>query len=458
MTYLSQNPATGEVSRRHPQWTDAELDRALSRTSAALPQWQATSIEERAACLARAAAVLRENLVTYAQLITGETGKPIHESRAEVEKSAMGCEFYTANAGRLLADEPVESDARRSLVAYQPLGTVLAIMPWNSPFWQVFRFAAAALAAGNCALLKHAPNVPGCAEAIDALLLRAGLPEGVFQWLPISHEQTERLIATPHIQAVTLTGSERAGRRIAGLAGAALKKTVLELGGSDPFVVLDDADLDAAADTAVTARFQNSGQSCIAAKRFILEESIADPFLARFRQKVEALKVGDPAREETRIGPLARADLRDNLDRQVAESIKLGAMPVLGCRPLDGPGYFYAPSILDQVRPGMPAHDEELFGPVASILRVRDEAEALTAANRHRCGLGGSVWTRDIGRGERFARRLECGAAFVNGLVKSDPRLPFGGVKDSGYGRELGAVGLREFTNIKTLWLGLGAV
>jgi succinate-semialdehyde dehydrogenase/glutarate-semialdehyde dehydrogenase len=458
MAYLSQNPATGEISRQYTHWTDAELDLALSRTSAALSQWQAASIDERAACLARAATLLRENREAYARLITGEMGKPLHESRAEVEKCALGCEFYAANAERLLADEPIESDARRSLITYQPLGTVLAIMPWNFPFWQVFRCAAPVLVAGNCALLKHAPNVPGCAEVIEAVLLRAGLPEGVFCWLPISHEQTERLIATPHIQAVTLTGSERAGRRIAGLAGAALKKTVLELGGSDPFVVLDDADLNTAADTAVTARFQNSGQSCIAAKRFILVEGIADAFLARFRQRVEELSVGDPAREETRIGPLARADLRDNLDRQVTESIKLGAMPVLGCRPLDGPGYFYAPSILDRVRPGMPAHDEELFGPVASILRVRDEAEALTAANRHRYGLGGSVWTRDSERGERFARRLECGAAFVNGLVKSDPRLPFGGVKDSGYGRELGALGLREFTNIKTLWLGPGAM
>lgn len=454
MTYLSQNPATGEIRRHYPEWSDAELTQALAQTATALPAWRSLAVAERAACLAQAAAVLRENLEPYAQLITAEMGKPIREARAEIEKCAMGCEFYATHAEYLLADEPVATDARRSYIAYQALGAVLAVMPWNFPFWQVFRCAAPALAAGNGILLKHAPNVPGCAQAIEDVFRRAGLPEGVFRWLPISHEQTERLINTPHVQAVTLTGSERAGRRLAALAGAALKKTVLELGGSDPFVVLDDADLDTAAETAVTARFQNSGQSCIAAKRFILVADIADEFLARFKTKVGALSVGDPAREDTRIGPLARADLRDNLDRQVAESIRLGAVPVTGCRPLDGPGYFYAPSILDQVRPGMPAYDEELFGPVATLVRVSDEADALTAANRHRYGLGGSVWTRDMARGERFARQLECGAAFVNGLVKSDPRLPFGGVKDSGYGRELGVFGLREFANIKTVWIG----
>ncbi|MGZ8218082.1 NAD-dependent succinate-semialdehyde dehydrogenase [Methylomagnum sp.] len=458
MTYLSQNPATGATLRHYPEWNDAELDRALGQTATALPEWQTAAVSERADCLRRAAVVLRENLEPYARLITGEMGKPIREARAEIEKCALGCEFYAENAARLLADESVETDARRSYVAFQPLGTVLAVMPWNFPFWQVFRFAAPALAAGNGALLKHAPNVPGCAAAIEGVFRQAGVPEGVFRWLPIAHEQTERLIGTAHVQAVTLTGSERAGRRIAGLAGAALKKTVLELGGSDPFVALADADLELTVETAVTARFQNSGQSCIAAKRFIVVDSIADKFLARFRARVEALTVGDPAREDTDIGPLARADLRDDLGRQVVESIRLGAVPVTGCKPLDGPGFFYAPSILDQVRPGMPAHDEELFGPVAAMVRVRDEAEALSAANRHRYGLGGSVWTRDSERGERFARRLECGAAFVNGLVKSDPRLPFGGVKDSGHGRELGVFGLWEFANIKTVWMGPGAV
>jgi succinate-semialdehyde dehydrogenase/glutarate-semialdehyde dehydrogenase len=454
MDYISQNPATGKTVKHHAQWNDAELGQALRQTEEASRGWREAQAAERAAALARAAGVLRGNLGHYAGLITGEMGKPIRESRAEIEKCAWVCEFYAENAERFLNDEPAETDARRSYVAYQPLGTVLAVMPWNFPFWQVFRFAAPALAAGNCGLLKHAANVPRCAEAIEAVFAQAGFPSGVFRWLPISHAQAEKLIGGPQVQAVTLTGSERAGRRIAGLAGAALKKTVLELGGSDPFVVLEDADLDQAAETAVAARYQNCGQSCIAAKRFILVEAIADEFLARFRRQVEALPVGDPAREETRLGPMARSDLRETLHRQVAESIRGGAEPVIGCHPLDGPGFFYAPSILDQVRPGMPAYDDELFGPVAAVVRVRDEAEALETANRHRYGLGGSVWTRDIDRGEGFARRLQCGAAFVNAMVKSDPRLPFGGVKDSGYGRELGAFGLREFTNIKSVWIG----
>lgn len=454
MDYLSQNPATGATVRRFSTWSDAELDRALHETAAVVPGWRETTAAERAAALARVAGALRAGLDRYARLIAGEMGKPIREARAEIEKCAAVCEFYAERAPRWLADEPAASDARRSVVAYPPLGTVLAIMPWNFPFWQVFRAAVPALAAGNGVLLKHAPNVPRCAEAIEAVFTRAGLPMGVFRWLPIGHAQAEHLIGGPHVQAVTLTGSERAGRRIAALAGAALKKTVLELGGSDPFVVLADADLDRAVATAVASRYQNTGQSCIAAKRFILVEAIADAFLERFRRQVAALSVGDPMDEATQIGPLARADLREALHRQVTESIRGGAEPVLGCRPLAGPGFFYAPSILDRVRPGLPAHDEELFGPVAALVRAGDEAEALAAANGHRLGLGGSVWTEDPERGERFARRLHCGLAFVNGLVKSDPCLPFGGVKHSGYGRELGAFGLREFVNIQSLWIG----
>ncbi len=454
MRYLTRNPATGALIQSRPAWSDAELAQALALTEQAAPLWRETPLDHRAALLRRTAELLRADIDSYAALVTLEMGKPIQEAREEIEKCALGCEFYADHAARWLADEPATTDARLSYVAYQPLGAVLAIMPWNFPFWQVFRFAAPALMAGNRGLLKHAPNVPGCAEAIESIFTAAGFPPGVFRWLPISHEQAEALIAGPGVQAVTLTGGERAGRRIAALAGAALKKTVLELGGSDPFVVLEDADLELASETAVTARFQNCGQSCIAAKRFILVDAIAEEFLARFTAKVEALNVGDPAREDTRIGPLARADLRDTLHRQVTESIRAGAAPLAGCAPLDGPGYFYAPSILDRVRPGMPAYDEELFGPVAAIARVRNEKEALAVANRHRYGLGGSVWTKDLERGERFARRLECGLAFVNGLVKSDPRLPFGGVKDSGHGRELGAFGLREFANVKTVWVG----
>jgi succinate-semialdehyde dehydrogenase/glutarate-semialdehyde dehydrogenase len=453
MTYLSQNPATGAILRSRPAWTDAELDAALRQTSLAAQSWRETPLDRRSALLRRAAELLREGRERYAALATLEMGKPIREAREEIDKCAWGCEFYAETAAAWLADEPVAVGARKSYAAYQPLGAVLAVMPWNFPFWQVFRCAAPVLMAGNCGLLKHAPNVPGCAEAIEALLAAAGFPQGVFRWLPIAHAQAEALIARPEVQAVTLTGSERAGRRIAALAGAALKKTVLELGGSDPFVVLEDADLERAAATAVTARFQNNGQSCIAAKRFILVDAIAEAFLDRFRHRVEALTVGDPAEEDTDVGPLARADLRDHLHRQVVESIRAGAVPVTGCAILDRPGYFYAPSILDRARPGMPAYDEELFGPVAAIVRARDEAEALALANRHRYGLGGSVWTEDLERGEGFARQMECGLAFVNGLARSDPRLPFGGVKDSGYGRELGAFGLREFANVKTVWV-----
>lgn len=454
MHYIAHNPATGAPLRVQPALTDAELAQALAQTARAAPLWRQTPLARRAVLFHRLADLLRAGAARYAALITEEMGKPLRQARDEVEKCAWACAFYAEQAPAWLADQPVATEARFSAVAYEPLGTVLAVMPWNFPFWQVFRFAAPALMAGNGGLLKHAPNVPGCAEAIEGLFMAAGFPAGVFHWLPIGHAQAEALIAGPAVQAVTLTGSARAGRRIAALAGAALKKAVLELGGSDPFVVLEDADLDQAAAAAVLARFQNTGQSCIAAKRFIVVDAVAEAFLARFRAAVAALTVGDPAREETQVGPMARADLREALQAQVLESIRLGAVPLLGCAFIEGPGYFYAPSILDQVRPGMPAYDEELFGPVAAVVRVRDEAEALAMANQHRYGLGGSVWTRDAARGERFARRLECGLAFVNGLVKSDPRLPFGGVKESGYGRELGAFGLREFTNIKTVWVG----
>jgi len=347
----------------------------------------------------------------------------------------------------------VATEARRSYIAYDPLGTVLAVMPWNFPFWQVFRFAAPALMAGNCVLLKHASNVPQCAEAIEQLFQAAGFPPGVFRWLRVSSEQAEGLIADPRVHAVTLTGSEQAGRRVASLAGASLKKTVLELGGSDPFVVLADADLEVAASAAVAARFRNNGQSCIAAKRFVLLEAIADDFLALFRPKVEALRIGDPLREETQLGPMARADLRMQLHRQVTESIRLGAKALCGCEPIKGPGQFYRPSILDRVRPGMPVFDDEVFGPAAALIRVRDEAEALAVANNHRYALGASVWSRDPATGELFARHLQGGAVTVNEQVHSDPRLPFGGVKNSGYGRELGQAGIREFVNVRSVWL-----
>jgi succinate-semialdehyde dehydrogenase/glutarate-semialdehyde dehydrogenase len=449
----SINPATGERIKQFPGWDERTLERALADVAAATPAWQATSFAERAKILRAAAAKLRANAARYAGVITLEMGKLAREARAEIEKCASGCDYYAEHAETSLRDEMVASDAGKSYVAYQPLGTVLAIMPWNFPFWQVFRFAAPALMAGNTALLKHASNVPQCALAIEEIWRKAGLPDGVFRTLLISGKRAQQLIGDRRIHAVTLTGSDMAGRQVAGAAGAHLKKTVLELGGSDAFVVLDDADLDVTATQGVAARMQNAGQSCIAAKRFVLVESIANDFLTRFTSRLEALRPGDPAREETTLAPLARGDLRNDLHQQVQDSIAAGARATLGCKPLPGPGFYYAPSILDDVKPGMRAYDEEFFGPVAIVLRAHDEAHALRLANDSRFGLGGSVWTRDLKRGERFARQMQAGCCFVNGVVKSDPRLPFGGIKDSGYGRELSPHGIREFTNIKTVWI-----
>jgi succinate-semialdehyde dehydrogenase / glutarate-semialdehyde dehydrogenase len=449
----SINPATGERLKTVPTWNESALDGALATVVAATPSWQATSFPERTKILGAVAAELRTNSERYARLITMEMGKLLREAKAEIEKCALGCDYYAEYAEKFLRDEAIATDAGKSYVAYQPLGTVLAIMPWNFPFWQVFRFAAPALMAGNSAVLKHASNVPQCAFTIEEILRKAGLPENVFRTLVIGSREVERVIADRRIHAVTLTGSDVAGRQVARAAGANLKKTVLELGGSDAFVVLGDADLDATAAAGCAGRMQNTGQSCIAAKRFVLVDSIADEFLARFKQVLEALRPGDPMKKDTTLAPLARADLRDDLHRQVQDSIAAGAKPLLGCEPLPGPGFYYAASILDRVQPGMCAYDEELFGPVAIVLRARDEADALRIANDSRFGLGASVWTRDIKRGERFARRLQAGSCFVNGIVKSDPRLPFGGVKDSGYGRELSVHGIREFVNIKTVWI-----
>lgn len=452
--YRSIDPATAELLEEFSSWSDTELTRRLTARAGASAAWRKAPVAERAAVLTRLAAELRAAQEPAAACISREMGKPVGESRAELEKCARLCDYYAGQAESLLQEEIVPTEARRSAVILEPLGTILAIMPWNFPFWQVLRAAIPALLTGNAVLLKHAENVPRCASFLEALFRRAGIEDGVFRWLPITRSQTERLLATDWVQAVTLTGSSRAGRRIAALAGAALKKSVLELGGSDPFIVLDDADLDRAAAVAVTARYQNTGQSCIAAKRFILVDAIADAFLERFRAGAEALVVGPPLAADTQVGPLARADLREQLHRQVQASIRCGARPLLGCHPLDSPGFFYAPSILDGVSPGCPAHDEELFGPVAAIQRVADERAALAAANAHRLGLGASVWTRDLERGERCARALRAGLCFVNDLVRSDPRLPFGGVGESGYGRELSHYGLRELANIKTLWLG----
>lgn len=453
MAFRSINPADGATLKVIETWTAAQIDAALDGAAAAAALWSDTPLARRCERLGGLAWILRERLDPLARLITREMGKLIGESRAEIEKCALACEYYADHAAEFLADEPVASDAGRSLVAYQPLGPVLAVMPWNFPFWQVFRFAAPALAAGNTALLKHASNVPQCALAIEELFRDAGLLPGAFTTLMIEAGQVEAVIADPRVRAVTLTGSEAAGRKVGAAAGRALKKSVLELGGSDAFIVLADADLELAAANAVAARFVNAGQSCIAAKRFIVEEAVADEFVERFRIGVEALRAGDPLDPATTLAPLARPDLRDELHRQVEASLARGAVAVTGCAPIPGPGAYYHGSILDRVTPGMPAADEELFGPVAAVLRVRDEAEAVALANASRYGLGGSVWTRDAARGERVARRLQCGCAFVNGMVKSDPRLPFGGVKDSGYGRELSRHGMLEFVNAKTVWI-----
>jgi succinate-semialdehyde dehydrogenase/glutarate-semialdehyde dehydrogenase len=453
MSFKSINPVNGNTLRVIDAFTPAQLESALQVASAASVAWRQVAIEERSDLLRAAAVRLREQSGEFATIITLEMGKPIRESRAEIEKCAWVCEYYAELGPAFLADELIDTDAGRSLVAWQPLGTVLAVMPWNFPFWQVFRFAAPALMAGNTGLLKHASNVPQCALAIEAVFSGAGFPDGVFRSLMIPSAQVAGVVADARVQAVTLTGSEPAGREVAASAGAHIKKSVLELGGSDAFVVLEDANLDLAVREAVTSRFLNCGQSCIAAKRFILVEAIAEEFVHRFKAGVEALVVGDPLDGETQIGPLARADLRDQLHTQVQDSLAAGAVAVAGCRALEGQGAFYQPSILDHVTPGMRAWGEELFGPVATVIRARDEDEAVRIANDSEFGLGGSVWTRDSARGERVARRLECGCAFVNGLVKSDPRLPFGGIKHSGYGRELSGLGMREFMNAKTLWV-----
>lgn len=453
MTFSVINPATGEKIRDVPAWNEAQLESALHQTAAVTPQWANTPLLDRCHLMRRAAQVIRDNVERYAPIITQEMGKLIADARSEVLKCATVCDYYADNGPPFLQDEVILSDAGRSYVAYLPIGTVLAVMPWNYPFWQVFRFAAPTLVAGNTGVLKHASNVPGCAQAIEEVFVSAGFPAGVFRSLMIGAAQVQKVIADKRIHAVTLTGSEPAGRKVAATAGEHLKKSVLELGGSDAFIVLEDADLDLAVKAAVISRFLNSGQSCIAAKRFIVVDAIAEDFVARFKAGAEALKPGDPMHAGTTLAPMARVDLRDELHTQVRDSIAAGAIAVTGCEPLAGPGAFYKASILDRVGHGMRAYGEELFGPVATVIRARDEEEALAIANELDYGLGGSVWTRDTNRGERLARRMQSGATFVNGFVKSDPRLPFGGIKRSGYGRELCHHGMHEFLNAKTIWI-----
>jgi acyl-CoA reductase-like NAD-dependent aldehyde dehydrogenase len=453
----SINPATGEVLARFDPFTQDEVEHALDEAQDAFVAWRERSFEERAVPMRRLAALLRERADRYGRLITLEMGKPIVEARAELEKCAWGCEHYAEHAARYLADEVIPTNAKKSFVAFQPLGIVLAVMPWNFPFWQVIRFAAPAFMSGNAAVLKHASNVPQCALAIEEVFREAGFPEGLLRTLLLAGSQVEPIIDDVRVRAVTLTGSSDTGSRIAQLAGRALKKTVLELGGSDPFIVLADADLGQAAKIATRARNQNTGQSCIAAKRFIAVESIATDFERRFAAEVGALNIGDPLDEKTQIGPLAREDLRETLERQVRESVGMGARVLTGGERGNGRGWYYRPTVLADVTEDMPAFKEETFGPVAAVVRVRDADEAVRVANDSAYGLGANLWTKDLALGERLARRIESGSVFVNGMVASDPRLPFGGVKRSGYGRELASYGIKEFVNIQTIWIGEGS-
>ena len=453
MSIQSVNPATGEVLETFTPTSSEQLERVVTRAQAAFVEWRAVPFAVKAERMREAARLLRKDVAFHAVAMTLEMGKPIVQAEAEVEKCAGACDFYSEHAEAFLAEQPRKTDASTSYVRFDPLGVVLAVMPWNFPYWQVFRFAAPALMAGNAGILKHASNVPRCALAIEKVFRDARFPEGLFATALIESGPVAGLMADPRIVAATLTGSERAGSAVAAQAGRELKKTVLELGGSDPFIVLGDADLAAAAKGAADARLVNSGQSCIAAKRFIVVEAVADRFLDRFADELRSRRMGDPIARETQVGPQARIDLRNELHRQVEESVKRGAKLLLGGQIPSGPGAYYPPTLLAGVDKGMPAFDEETFGPVAAVVRAKDEGDAVRLANDSSFGLGASLWTQDRARAQRLAVQIEAGAIFVNGIVKSDPRLPFGGIKRSGYGRELSEYGIREFVNIKSVWI-----
>jgi succinate-semialdehyde dehydrogenase/glutarate-semialdehyde dehydrogenase len=456
MAIESRNPDTGELLATFEPAAPAEVELVLQRAITAFAQWKTVSFEERADLMRRIADRLEQEAEALGRLMTIEMGKSVVAGRDEALKCARGCRYYAQHAAQFLASEEVQTEARRSYVRYQPIGVILAIMPWNFPFWQVFRFGAPALMAGNVALLKHAPNVPQCALAAERIVREAGAPEGLFQALLIETDQVPALLGDARVAAVTLTGSERAGRDVAARAGQALKKSVLELGGSDPFIVMPSADLDRAVATAVKSRTINNGQSCIAAKRFILADPIADRFLDAFVPAMKSLKVGDPMDPSVDVGPLARADLRDTLAAQVEETIARGARVLAGGRRGAGSGYVYLPTVLIDIPKDSPAYRDELFGPVASVFRVSNIEAAIALANDTRFGLGASVWTNDPAEQVRFAESLDVGQVFVNAMVASDPRVPFGGVKSSGYGRELGLLGIREFVNSKTVWVDSG--
>jgi succinate-semialdehyde dehydrogenase / glutarate-semialdehyde dehydrogenase len=453
MPIQSINPATGAILASFQPLGETALDECLNRAVASFAAWKKTPFAGRARLMTRVADLLEAEADTFAAIMTAEVGKPLRDARGEALKSARGCRYYAEHAEGFLRDEDVPTEALRTCIRYEPLGPVLAIMPWNFPFWQVFRFAAPALMGGNVALLKHAPNVPQCALAIEGIFRRAGFPDDVFQNLFLETDQVAGVIEDRRVRAVTLTGSERAGRDVAARAGHALKKSVLELGGSDPFIVMPSADLGAAVCAAVKSRTGNTGQSCIAAKRIILANNIGDEFLTLFVRAMEALKVGDPTDAATDLGPMARPDLLVGLEAQVNASVRAGAKVLTGGKRLAGPGNFYPPTVLVDVPLASPAAREELFGPVAAVFRVDGIDEAIRLANDTAYGLGASVWTRDTGEQIRFENEIEAGQVFVNAMVASDPRIPFGGVKNSGYGRELGAHGIREFVNAKTIWV-----
>jgi len=447
------NPATEEVIETFNYMDARATSAALERAASAARRWRATSLEERGAVVRAVAAQLRKNKEALGAVAVAEMGKPIVQAYAEIEKCAWSLEYFADNAAAMTAPRETPSGASHSYVAFRPLGVILAIMPWNFPYWQTIRAAAPALMAGNPMLLKHAWNTTRCGVETARMFAEAGAPEGLFQTLLLSNDEIDKLIGDDRIAAVTLTGSERAGVAVASAAGEALKKCVLELGGSDAFVVLADADLEAAAMTAVTARFQNTGQSCIAAKRFIVVDSVYDGFLEAFVAKTKDLRAGDPMDEATTLGPVARVDLRDGLAEQVAGTLERGARLALGGKPIERRGFYYEPTIVSDVVPGMRMFDEEVFGPAAAVVRARDAREAIALANTSSYGLGFSIWTRDTAIAEKLAADVEAGAVFVNGMVSSDPRLPFGGVKKSGYGRELSTFGLHEFVNIQTVWV-----
>jgi succinate-semialdehyde dehydrogenase/glutarate-semialdehyde dehydrogenase len=454
MNIVSINPANGKPLKKYHAHTLKQAEQKITQTHKAWLSWKDTGYDERSRLLTTMAGILQNRKKELAILMAREMGKPIAQGVAEIEKCASVCQYYAANAATFLKDQLIETEASKSFVSFQPIGVVMAIMPWNFPFWQVFRFLAPCLAAGNCGVLKHASNVPGCALAIEEVVRQAGFPENVFQTLLVNRIMVEKIIENPLIQAVTITGSTNAGKQVAQKAGSLIKKTVLELGGSDAYIILEDADLAKAAELCVSSRIINSGQSCIAAKRFIVVKSVQKEFTRLFLNKMKAKKLGDPLDAATDIGPQARVDLRNELHDQVKRSIKKGAKCILGGKISKGKNAFYPATILVKVKPGMPAYDEELFGPVAAIIAAKDEAEAIRIANDSNFGLGAAVFTGNQENGEKIAAtQLQAGSCFVNALVKSDPRLPFGGIKQSGYGRELGLFGIHEFVNIKTVYV-----